>query len=72
MSPPFSENKTHYATVIAAEGVRQVAVAAAGSSMSAIRTAEIAYARTGLKSAIANGVETSSWTMLLASLGVQT
>jgi hypothetical protein len=72
MSAPFNENKAHYATVVAAEGVRQVAVAAAGSSMSAIRTAELAFARTGLKSAIANGVDAGSWTMLLASLGVQT
>jgi hypothetical protein len=72
MSAPFNENKAHYATIVAAEGVRQVAVAAAGSSQSAIRTAELAFARTGLKSAIANGAETASWTMLLQSLGVET
>jgi hypothetical protein len=71
MSAPYSENKTHRDTVNAAEGVRQVAVAAA-TTQSAIRTAELAFARTGLKSAIANGVETASWTMLLLSLGVET
>jgi hypothetical protein len=71
MSAPFNENKAHYATILAAEGVRQIAVAAA-TTQSAVRAADLAYARTGLKSAIANGVETASWTMLLAALGVQT
>jgi hypothetical protein len=69
MSAPFNENKAHYATILAAEGVRQTAVAAAGNSQSAVRTAEIAFARSGLKSAIQNGVDAGPWTQLLASLG---
>jgi hypothetical protein len=72
----YSESKTHQSNILLAEGVRQVAVATAagsGATLQAnVRAAELVYARAGLKSAIQNSCETSSWTMLLLSLGVQT
>jgi hypothetical protein len=71
MSVIYNENKTHRDAVSAAEGVRQVAVAAA-TTQSAIRAAELAYARSCYKSALANNCDASNWTMLLLSLGVQT
>jgi hypothetical protein len=71
MSALYSENKTHRDAVVAAEGARQVAVAAA-STQSAVRSAELVYARAGLKSALANSCDTASWVWLLQSLaGVQ-
>jgi hypothetical protein len=72
MSVIYNENKTHRDAIAAAEGVRQVALAAA-TTQSAVRTADLAYARSCLKSAIQNNIpDASNWTMLLASLGVQT
>jgi hypothetical protein len=71
MSVIFNENKTHRDAIAAAESTRQSAVLAAGSSQSAIRTAEIAYARSCLKSAVSNNCDASNWTTLLLSLGVQ-
>jgi hypothetical protein len=72
MSAIYNENKTHRDAIAAAEGVRQVAVAAA-TTQSAVRAAEITYARACLKSALANGIpDASNWTMLLLSLGVET
>jgi hypothetical protein len=54
MSSITSENRIHAAAVLAAEGVRQTAVAAAGNSQSAVRNAEIAFARACLASAKSN------------------
>jgi hypothetical protein len=71
MSSIYSESSAHRAAIAAAEGARQTAVAAA-STQSAIRTAELTYARAGLKSAIANSCDTAPWTTLMLSLaGVQ-
>jgi hypothetical protein len=72
MSSIYSESAAHRAAILAAESTRQSAVLAAGSNQSAIRTAEISYARSCYKSALANNCDASNWTMLLLSLGVQT
>jgi hypothetical protein len=66
----FSENQTHTKNLLAAELTRQVAVAAAAGSASAIKTAEIAYFRTALASAIANNCGTDQFTCALRELGV--
>jgi hypothetical protein len=73
MSSIYSESAAHRAAISAAESTRQSAVLAAGSNQSAIRSAEIVYARACLKSALANSIpDASNWTSLLLSLGVQT
>jgi hypothetical protein len=71
MSAIYNENAAHRAAILAAESTRQSAVSVA-TTQSAIRTAEIAYARSCLKSALANNCDASNWTMLLLSLGVET
>lgn len=68
MSTVQSENKTHNAAVSKAEGVRQTAVAAA-SSQAAVTAAEIAFYRSALASAQANGCSTDSFVFALKSLG---
>jgi hypothetical protein len=54
---------------IAAEGVRQTAVAAA-SSQTVVMAAEITYYRTLVKAAIANGVSPAGAMVALKGLGV--
>jgi fructose-1-phosphate kinase PfkB-like protein len=54
---------------IAAEGVRQVVVAAA-SSQAAVISAEITYFRAVVKSALKNGVSPSGAMVALRGLGV--
>jgi hypothetical protein len=72
MSAIYSENAAHRAAILAAEGARQSAVGLA-TTQSAVRSAEIVYARACLKSALANGIpDASNWTMLLLALGTQT
>jgi hypothetical protein len=68
MSISKSGNKSHDDTANAAEGVRQIAVAAA-ASQSAARTAEIAYYRALKTSALANGVGIEPIVAALRELG---
>ena len=72
MSVVYSENVTHRTNLLAAEAVRQAAVAAAGSSQSAIHTAELTFARSCLTSALATSCSAAQWTTMLKELGVQT
>jgi hypothetical protein len=71
MATGYSGKKSHDDAVTAAEGVRQAAVA--GASMSAVRTAELAFARTCYKSSIANnaGADLAVWSTMLTELGVR-
>lgn len=71
MGLSFTGNKTHDDAVRAADATRVVAIAAA-STQAAVNSAEIAFARTGLASAIKQNCGTECWTTLLKSLGVQT
>ena len=71
MSAHKTENAAFNATANAAEGVRQVAVAAA-TTQAAVTAAEITYFRACMKAAIANGVSTSNFNDALKSLGVMT
>jgi hypothetical protein len=67
--PTTSGKQSHDAAVIAAEGQRQTAVASAGSQ-AAVRSAEIAYYRTFVTSALQNGISPSSAIRALQNLGV--
>lgn len=71
-----SEHKAHTSTCGSSEMTRQAAVAAAvaaggGSAAvaSAIRTAEIAFYRSIVASAVANGLPSSNFTQALRDLG---
>jgi hypothetical protein len=68
--PYRSGVKAHDDTVLAAEGVRQVAVAAASNQAAAI-SAEITFYRACYKSALTNNVSPSVFTQALFSLGVR-
>jgi hypothetical protein len=68
MSISKSGNKTHDDTVNAAEGTRQVSVAAA-SSQAAIDAAERQFYRTALASAKANGCGIEPFVIALRALG---
>jgi hypothetical protein len=70
MAIVFSENAQHRANLIAAENTRNAAYAAAGGSQSAIKTADIVYARAALASAKANNCGVSQWQDMLRELGV--
>jgi hypothetical protein len=69
--PYKSGVKSHDDVILAAEGVRQTAVQAAGTNMSAARTAEISFYRTCFTSALANNISPSNFSMALFSLGVR-
>src|SRR5262249_13548750 len=71
MSVVQSGHQIHDRTCLVAEGTRQTAVAAAGASQSAIRTAEITFHRAVVASALANNlpVPTTALTAL-RELGV--
>jgi hypothetical protein len=71
MSAHNSPNAAFNAAGNAAEGVRQVAVAAA-TTQSAVRTAEISYYRTVYAAALANNVSPSNFAQALKSLGWNT
>jgi hypothetical protein len=68
MSISMSSNLTHNATVAAAEGIRQTAVAAA-STQAAARTAEVTFHTACRTSALANGVSPTVHIYALKSLG---
>jgi hypothetical protein len=61
-------NRFHDANVAVAEGVRQAAVV--GATQRAINTAEIAFYRSVVSSAVANGCEVSAAMSALRNLGV--
>jgi hypothetical protein len=69
MSVNQSDNKAHRDAVNLAEGVRQVSVAAAGSSQSSALSAEVTFFRACIASAKTNGVPVSHYTEALRSLG---
>jgi hypothetical protein len=69
MSISQSENHTHNVNVAAAEGVRQVAVAAAAGNVASIRSAEVTFHQACKASALANGVSPSVHIWALRSLG---
>jgi hypothetical protein len=69
MSIIQSNNLTHNATVAAAEGVRQAAVAAAATQAAAI-AAEITFYRVAVASALTNSVSPSEYLYALRALGV--
>jgi hypothetical protein len=64
-------SSTFNATANAAEGVRQVAVAAA-TNQAAVISAELTYFRACFKAALANNISPSNFSQALKSLGVQT
>jgi len=70
MSTSQTGKAAHDAVVNAAEAVRQTAVVP-GASQATVNAAEIAFYRTCLASAKANGVGTECFTTALKSLGVQ-
>jgi hypothetical protein len=63
-----SGNAAHDATVNAAEAARQVAYAAAGHSMAAIKTADLVFHRAAKASAIAHGIQPGIWIEALMEL----
>jgi hypothetical protein len=68
MSSPTG-NKTHDATVIAAESVRQGVVNVAGTTQAQANTATIVYYRACLASKITNSLDCGSEIGALKSLG---
>jgi hypothetical protein len=68
MSITKSGNRSHDDAVNAAEGTRQVAVAAA-ATQAAVNSAEITFYRTALASAKANGVGIEPLAAALRTLG---
>lgn len=70
MSTNKSGNKAYDDSVSSAEGARQVAVS--GATQANVNSAELTFARAGLKAALANGGSPSCWTFMLKHLGVQT
>ena len=63
----YSENSAHRANVLAAENVKQGALV--GVNQSQANAAHIAYYRTVLASAKANGIDVGETTMALQALG---
>jgi hypothetical protein len=70
MSQYGGDNQTHKGNVSSAEATRQVAVAAAGNSQSAVSAAEVTFYRTCLASAKANNVPYEAYVSALKVLGV--
>jgi hypothetical protein len=64
-----STNRTHQAACDNSESIRQAAVAAAGGSAAAIKTAEIAHYRRIISSCVANSLPYSNFVYALQSLG---
>jgi hypothetical protein len=71
MSKDKSGKATHDEEEARVEGVRQSAIRAAGVSQATVKTAEIAYYRAALASAIANGLERGVFIGALWELGVR-
>jgi hypothetical protein len=69
MATSQCDNTAHKTAVNLAEGVRQVAVAAAGSNQVTINASEITFFRACLASAKTNGVPTSHYVEALRALG---
>jgi len=68
MSVIYSENSGHRAALLAAEQVRQAA-AVPGATQSALRNADIAFYRSALASAVANGLSPAQFEFALRELG---
>jgi hypothetical protein len=64
----YSENSAHRAALLAAEQTRQAAITP-GASQATVKAADIAYYRSALASAIANGVSPIQFTTALRELG---
>lgn len=62
-------NKNHDDAIAKVESARQIAVAAAAPAQSTVKTADIAFYRAGLASAIANSVNPSAFGQALRDLG---
>lgn len=69
MSSSKSGKKNHDDTVNHAESVRQSAVGAAGVSQATARTADIAFYRAAVASAVAQGVSPAQFITALRELG---
>jgi hypothetical protein len=69
MATNQSDNFAHRTAVNLAEGIRQVSVAAAGSSQSSAVQAEVTFFRACIASAKTNGVPPNHYTEALRSLG---
>jgi len=70
MSVVQSGNRLHDTACSIAEGVRQVAVAAAGNNQAAANAATIVFYRTVVASARANSLEAGQFSAALAELGL--
>jgi len=69
MSISMSSNLVHNLAVAQAEGIRQVAVAAAAGNQASVRSAEVTFHTTCRSSALATGVSPSVHIYALRSLG---
>ena len=69
MSAANSNNSAHNNTQNQAEGVRQAAIAP-GATLATINAAEVAFYRSVVRSALANGIGVSSAMTALRGLGV--
>ena len=69
MSIIQSGNRTHDTTCLIAEGVRQVAVAAAAGNQATAAAAEIVFYRACRASAMANGIQEGQFSTALKELG---
>jgi hypothetical protein len=63
-------NKTHDDACLAAEMIRQVAVAAGGNNQTAVTAAEVQYYKTVRDSAFNNGLPHADFMQALRNLGV--
>jgi len=70
MAVVYSENAQHRANLLAAEQTRAIAYAAAGNSQAAIKAADVAFAKSALASAKANGCGVEQWQTMLKELGL--
>ena len=67
--PQPTGNKTHDATVVAAQGTLQAVVNVAGVSQSAANVATIAYYRSLTASAVSNGLDAGPFIFAMRNLG---
>jgi hypothetical protein len=68
---PYKTGTPHDAVLFSAELTRQNAIAAAGNSQGAAKTADINFARTVLASALANNIAPGAALEMLAELGLR-
>jgi hypothetical protein len=64
-----SGNATHDATIVSAESTRQAAVNVAGATQATVNTATIAFYRSAVSSAVANGLDAGPFIHALRNLG---